>query len=203
MFWTPHSIHIMSLANFIRIPFTQFAFKMSDNAYMAMLNNPNINPPASQTGVQLNKIVQSKFSEPLGAKATAAKQRLEQAIDDLVYISESDEPFSFFNVPWKESHFPSLDQFVSLVSDDIDAASQESDQMVRSSTSMEQFFEPLTSSDDPYNQARKYVQLQDAFVELFGTNVKVYTFGSIEINLYITGLCEDGLVGVKTTKVET
>jgi len=193
----------MSLANLIRIPFTQFAFKMSDNAYMAMLNNPNINPSSSQTWVQSSKVVPSKFSEPLGAKATAAKQRLEQVTDDLVYISESDEPFKFFNIPWNESHFPSLDQFIKLVSDDVDTASQDSDEATRSSTSLEQFFEPLTGSDDPYNQAGKYLQLHDAFVELFGNNVKVYSFGSIEVNLYIAGLCEDGLVGVQTTKVET
>jgi len=192
----------MALANcnFFQIAFRQFTFNMSDNAaYMAMLNNPNINPPASHPEVQLNKMVPSKFSEPLGTKATAAKQRLEQVMDDLVYISESDEPFTFFNIPWKESHFPSLDEFVNLVSDDVDTDSEET----RSSCSLEQFFEPLTSGDDPYNQAGKYLQLQDAFVELFGNNVKVYTFGSMEVKLYITGLCEDGLVGVRTIKVET
>ncbi|KAH8551194.1 hypothetical protein BGW37DRAFT_53069 [Umbelopsis sp. PMI_123] len=193
----------MALAR-VLLPLTQFAFKMSDYAYMSMLNNPIINPSGDQNNVQLNKVVQSKFSEPLGAKATAAKQRLEQVTHDLVYISESDEPFTFFNIPWKESNFPSVDQFVAVVNDDdVDTASHDEERPTRTSSSMELFFEPLTGGDDPYNQAAEYVQLQDAFVELFGHRVKVYSFGSTEIKVYITGQCEDGLVGVKTTKVET
>jgi hypothetical protein len=192
----------MSLAK-VLLPLSQFAFKMSDNAYMSMLNNPNINPPAGQNNVQLERVSPSKFTEPIGTKAAAAKQRLEQVTQDLVYISESDEPFTFFNIPWKESNFPSLDQFINLVNESVGAESQDEECSTRTSTSIDQFFEPLTSGDDPYNQAAEYIQLQDAFVELFGHRVQVYSYGSSEIKVYITGNCEDGLVGVKTTKVET
>jgi Nuclease A inhibitor-like protein len=190
----------MDLGYFIPVSSHQLVFKMSDDAYMSMLNNPTINPPAGQAGANLEPVSQSRFEDPLGATATSIKQRLDQATDDLFYISESDEPFRFFNIPWKENQFPSVDQFISLVKDD-ELQEQEDDS--RSSSSMEQFFEPLTNGDDPYNQAGQYVKLQDTFVESFGDKVKVYVFGAIELNIYITGLCEDGLVGVHTKNVQT
>lgn len=190
----------MDLANFIAVPSTQFVFKMSDDAYISMLNNPTINPPGGQSGAEPQPVSQSRFTDPMGATATSIKQRLDQATDGLVYISESDEPFKFFNVSWKESQFPSLEQFISLVKDD-ELDEQEDDS--RSATSMESFFEPLTNGDDPYNQAGQYVKLQDALVESFGDKIKVYEFGAIEKNIYITGLCEDGLVGVHTKNVQS
>ncbi|KAG2179829.1 hypothetical protein INT43_003612 [Umbelopsis isabellina] len=190
----------MALANFIAVPSNQFVYKMSDDAYISMLNNPTINPPGDQTGAGVEPVSQSRFTDPLGATATSIKQRLEQATDDLVYISESDEPFKFFNIPWKESQFPSVEQFISLVKDD-ELDEQEDDS--RSTSSLESFFEPLTNGDDPYNQSGQYVKLQDALVESFGDKVKVYVFGAIEKNIYIAGLCEDGLVGVHTKNVQS
>ncbi|RUS31212.1 hypothetical protein BC938DRAFT_478249 [Jimgerdemannia flammicorona] len=169
------------------------------------------------------------------------RRKLLDAANDLVYITEAEYPFEFVLVSWPRQlpslliqndppnkFFPTASEFAKIAGfgfsfqkalSDAPVQPTEDPDFVCQSLSLAQFFEPLVSGSDPFNQSHGYLQLHDTFVELFGADgVKVYMIGERKISVWILGRLqnrdvgpEEGeataeervLVGLKTYRVDS
>lgn len=126
--------------------------------------------------------------------------RLKQATQDLVWVSESDYPFEV--VTWKcGTQIDPKVLFTSpTVADLINVPIE--------SITLKDFFAPAITIEDWYEQAEltqvdRYQKLLQA-IESNLTEVTVFRVGEIEIAIYIIGKTPNGdLVGLKTQIVET
>jgi hypothetical protein len=126
-------------------------------------------------------------------------QTLEQAIDGLLYTSESDEPFEV--VRWTGDGKP-LDARKLL-----ELASYPPGAQV-TTISLDDFFRDLTTvqswyGDEEKSTVRRYQSLEDAIRRNL-RDVRVFRVGEVRVDIYVMGVTGDGdWAGVKTTSVET
>jgi hypothetical protein len=124
---------------------------------------------------------------------------LGEAIDGLLYMSESDEPFEV--VHW-EAGDRGLDErkILELSGHQLDAPIK--------TLSLDSFFATLTEEQDWYGEnekkdLRRYRNLHD-LIKLHLSDAKVFHVGVIKVDIYIVGRTREGdWAGVKTKSVET
>ncbi|CAG8753289.1 16182_t:CDS:1 [Cetraspora pellucida] len=141
------------------------------------------------------------------------REDLLEASAQLLYISESEEPYEFIFIP--------NDQITSLPTNSVELADLIKQCNIHIMTDEEktigenhlmtfqEFFEPFTGANaqDPYGQKDGYKELQKIVTAVFGgkDNVKIYKIGEQRrIGVYIVGLVKGiGIAGLKTISIET
>lgn len=133
--------------------------------------------------------------------AVTLRQRLEEAVEGLVYSSESDRPFEFFFLEAKGDAEPlSLGGFARRLG-------------VLAGTRIEErtldgFLARHTHRSDGYDERAqairpRYERLQK-LLESSLRDVRVFRVGSVEVACYAVGRDErDNIVGLRTVAVET
>ncbi|KAI8089514.1 uncharacterized protein BX664DRAFT_135521 [Halteromyces radiatus] len=180
----------------------------NDNNYLAMLNNPVINPPVQQQPLQPS--LQS--TAPCITLFPAAQQCQDKLqTNDLYLVSETDAPWLNVAVPWSSDSLPSqrseLEQAGLLVRNThVDRFDEDDDEEngFRIKT-VDAFFEPLIK---PGPQSKEYNRLLQQIKDVFENNVKVYLVGNRVITVLILGLVQDeseqkALVGLQSELVQT
>ncbi|KAG2195287.1 hypothetical protein INT47_005062 [Mucor saturninus] len=159
----------------------------ADNSYMAMLNNPVINPgPAAPKPLEKAK-VNSRLKPSSGPMVQEAKTRLTSISKDVYLSSESDEPFEWINTTTENKELPkTVDELIALgLVDEEEQGSQ-----VRFKT-LEEFL-----------KGEEYKEILSAFEELGGG--QVYLVGEESITVLILSLVgENAIVGLKSLLVQT
>jgi hypothetical protein len=120
---------------------------------------------------------------------------LKKATRDLLYPSESDEPFRVFH--WKGRHDPlTSEELLKITKQDPDTPVEE--------ISLDDFFSELTEEQGlDEEDARKFQNLRKVIEEQL-TDVRVFRVGEVKIDVSIVGKTKDGdWAGVKTSSVET
>lgn len=123
------------------------------------------------------------------------------AADGLVYTSESDRPFEWFELAGAAAGWPyGAAEFARRVGADGGAPVEE--------RTLDRFFQPHVESTDPYDtRAQEIRPRYEALKALLGTRlgeVRVFRIGRIEIDCYVVGSDGRGnLAGVRTVAVET
>lgn len=140
-------------------------------------------------------------------KKTAKKSwqdKLNAAVKDLYYISETDAPFE----PFVFKPETGAEPFSSVTADEVlHLAQKPPETPTREQTLADFFCFPATEqdwhTDEDKKTARRFQKLQ----ELLETNFKdpkVFKLGEVELDVYIVGIDAEGnLAGVKTQAVET
>lgn len=131
-------------------------------------------------------------------RANGFSEKLEELTGDLVYISETDaDVVPFYG---KKADKADRETLLEQIGADPDAPFEERD--------FGEFFEQLTRQRDWHDEeheetARRFLRLQE-FLEEKLRDLKVFRIGEIELEIYVVGLREDGvLAGVRTEAVET
>lgn len=130
---------------------------------------------------------------------THIEQSLEQAVDGLLYPSESEEPFEV--ICWADDGKP------------IDASrlleqAGYKPHIPVTETSLDDFFKDLTTvqswyGDNEKANTQRFRDLEDMLRHSL-TDIRVFRVGEVRIDVYIIGVTGDGgWAGVKTTSVET
>ncbi|KAF7721453.1 hypothetical protein EC973_004677 [Apophysomyces ossiformis] len=175
----------------------------ANDSYLAMLNNPKINPPRNPPRTENSQTTPLLASADFSA-ATSVQQSLKETAGDLMLVSETDAPFESLNIAWDKSTLPTVEELI-----DLGLVEEDGDRDIKSLTA---FFEPLTSkANDPYKQASGFRALLEKFKELFGESedsAKVYLIGEITITVLVLGLIRgdddrNALVGLKSILVES
>jgi hypothetical protein len=126
------------------------------------------------------------------------RRAVEEAADGLVYTSESDRPFEWFELP--RTDWP-------LAAEDFARAMGAAPGTRLEERDLDEFFKRHIETSDPYDQRAQEVRPRyEAFRELLRRglrDVRVYRVGNIEVACYIVGGTDDGVVGVRTVAVET
>jgi hypothetical protein len=124
--------------------------------------------------------------------------RLEQAVDGLLFPSESDAPLHVF--VWRATTPFSREALRAHAGYDASTPIQ--------ATDLESFFHPVTTPRAWYGEAeqkrmRRFMALRDLLnAEL--CNIKVYKIGTVAIDVYVVGRDANGMyLGVTTNVVET
>lgn len=128
-----------------------------------------------------------------------ALQKLQQASQGLLFLSETDAPFETFF--WKaESDSELTPETVAKMAD------APTDVAVKS-TKLESFFRAAVKEEDWHNDEEKAdVERFKALVKTIKETlpgVKVYKIGDAKIDVYIVGQVAGGYAGLKTQVVET
>ncbi|KAL0090606.1 hypothetical protein J3Q64DRAFT_1007750 [Phycomyces blakesleeanus] len=176
-----------------------------DSSYLAMLNNPVINPPANSEPAATQET--TTVNAPLATfeAATKAQKELKDASKNLELISETEAEFQSVNVAWgKNTELPTPEQLaqLGLISDPAAPCKTKT---------LDQFFSTRTSEEsDSYGQAARFRQLEAKLVEVFGgkDKARVYQIGEYTITVLILGVIngENGnnaLVGLRSLLVQT
>lgn len=138
----------------------------------------------------------SNKPEPNASEIISA---LQEAIQGLLYLSESDEPFAA--VSWKEEGKPLDPKRLLDLAGHIPANPV---QVI----SLDDFFRELTQEKEWYGEAeradaQRYRKLL-AVIQSRLNDPKVFRIGRIKVDIYIIGQTPEGdWAGVKTTAVET
>lgn len=126
------------------------------------------------------------------------KKQIEEAVNGLYYISETDaEIFPFIG---KKAETVNAETILKQTNEDKCPKIEEK--------SFEEFFERLTSHQDWFGEdeietANKFSKLRE-LLEANLSELKVFKIGEVEIDIYVVGLDSDGrLTGIKTAAVET
>lgn len=140
---------------------------------------------------QINPITQND------AKCAAQMKLLLKASEGLLYTSESDYPFSYFSFS-NTSRLPTPQQFLQL----INQTGQPIEQV-----KFDDLFNRLTKIEPGMDEqqikaAKRYRVLEKVFKATF-TDLTIYRVGTIQIQVYITGVNACGLSGLKTISIET
>lgn len=124
---------------------------------------------------------------------------LEEATKDLLYQSESDEPFEVvqWNIPQED-----------LAITDVLRLSGHAESEPVKVTSFESFFEPLLKDKDWHGSDEKAdVEKYRSLVKAMNrhlADIQVFRIGSIQVHIYIVGKAKGGnWAGIKTVAVET
>ena len=129
------------------------------------------------------------------------RRRLEDAAAGLVYTSESDRPFEWFELPGGAAGWPyGADEFARRIGAAAGAPVEE--------RTLDRFFKPHIESTDPYDtRAQEIRPRSEALKRLLATSlrdVRVFRIGRIEIDCYVVGADGGGgLAGLRTVAVET
>ncbi|KAI7890222.1 uncharacterized protein EV154DRAFT_511915 [Mucor mucedo] len=159
----------------------------ADNSYMAMLNNPVINPGPAEIKPLEKPKVNSRLKPSSGPMVQEAKTRLTSISKDVYLSSESDEPFEWINTTTEKKELPkTVDELIGLgLVDEEEEGSQ-----VRFKT-LEEFL-----------KGEEYKEILSAFKELGGG--QVYLVGEESITVLILSLVqENAIVGLKSLLVQT
>lgn len=179
-----------------------YNMEKEDADYLAMLNNKTINPtPSKQQENKQQSISLAGESAQQFPELMAARDQISSRSKELSLVSETDAPFEWVSADWNSDTLPSVQQLVDL---------GWIDQSVTEKTkSIDEFFDKLTKSDDPYGQAGRFQSLYEAIQHAFeGQETKVYLLGDQSITVLILGIISsnDGkkaLAGLRSLLVET
>ncbi|KAI8373166.1 uncharacterized protein BYT42DRAFT_579429 [Radiomyces spectabilis] len=81
-----------------------------DTSYLAMINNPAINPASSNDDASPSNSKSSITTQSATFdEAVAARQQLDKVASDLCLVSETDASFEPFSVPWSKPSLPYTD----------------------------------------------------------------------------------------------
>jgi hypothetical protein len=137
-------------------------------------------------------------TEPL--PESALQETLEKNTENLLYMSETDAPFTFFEAGTLQSEIPIEKQLLTFLN-----LSEETPVEIRS---FEEFFEYLTTEQDWHEEedkkiVKQFKTLKESLEENL-TELTVIRIGEIDIAIYIAGkTATDTLAGLKTLAVET
>ncbi len=124
--------------------------------------------------------------------------RLEQAVDGLLYPSESDAPLTVF--VWRQPVPFSAEALLACTGHDSTTPVK--------TTDLDSFFRPVTTSrawhgTEEQERTRRFTALHE-LLEAELSDIQVYKVGSIRIDVYIVGYDADGnILGLTTNVVET
>lgn len=140
---------------------------------------------------QINSINQSD------ARCDAQMKLLLKASEGLLYTSESDYPFSYFSFS-NTSKLPTPQQFLQLI--------RQTGQPIEQ-VSFDNLFNRLTRIEPGMDEqqikaAKRYRILEKVFRATF-RDLTIYRVGTIQIQVYITGVNACGLSGLQTISIET
>jgi nuclease A inhibitor-like protein len=129
------------------------------------------------------------------------RRELERAAEGLVYTSESDRPFEWFELAGGAAGWPyGAGEFARKIGAPADAPLEE--------RTLDRFFKPHIESTDPYDtRAQEIRPRYEALKTLLAArlrDVRVFRVGRIAIDCYAVG--DDGrgnLAGLRTVAVET
>jgi len=129
------------------------------------------------------------------------RSEAEALSNGLVYTSESDRPFEWFELPGGAAGWPyGADEFARRIGADAGAPVEE--------RTLNRFFEPHIESADPSDSRAQEIRPRyEALKALLGTRLtdaRVFRVGRVEIDCYVVGGDGRGnLAGVRTVAVET
>jgi len=129
------------------------------------------------------------------------RSEAEALSNGLLYTSESDRPFEWFELPGGAAGWPyGADEFARRIGGQAGAPVEE--------RTLDRFFAPHIESVDPSDARGQEVRPRyEALKTLLGTklsDVRVFRIGHIEIDCYVVGGDGRGnLAGVRTVAVET
>jgi hypothetical protein len=129
------------------------------------------------------------------------RPRLEDAAEGLVYTSESDRPFEWFELAGGAAGWPyGAGEFARRIGAAAGAPVEE--------RTLDRFFKPHIETTDPYDtRAQEIRPRYEALKKLLATSlrdVRVFRVGRIEIGCYVVGADGGGnLAGLRTVAVET
>lgn len=134
------------------------------------------------------------------SEKSSLSDTLKQAAEGLIFPSESEFPFTYFE--WTDYQGKRLNAgtVLKLLGFPPDTPIEK--------TSLDQLFKPVTEVQDWYGEeenerVRKFVRLKERLTGQL-TNVQVYRVGKIEISVYIAGKTPDERwAGLSTKVVET
>ena len=134
------------------------------------------------------------------AANTDLRARLEHDAEGLTYASESDRPFTFFQLDGAGDAPPDPEAFKRLVDAPADAPVE--------TRTLDDFFARHAETADPYDaQAQRIRPRYEALRETLRTALNraiVYRIGRVEIDCWIVGGDGHGnLAGLRTVAVET
>lgn len=126
------------------------------------------------------------------------RREVEEAAEGLVYTSESDRPFEWFELPGAEWPL-SAEEFGRAVG----AAGAPVEER-----NLDEFFKRHIETSDPYDRRAQEIRPRyEALRELLRRRLiepRVYRVGAVEVSCYVVGRAESGrTVGVRTVAVET
>ncbi|KAI9277135.1 hypothetical protein BDA99DRAFT_494964 [Phascolomyces articulosus] len=177
-----------------------------DSDYMAMLNNSTINPgPKQEQTPSLATTSQLNTATP-NETLTSAFQAIMNVSNDLVLVSESDEPFEWISADWAQDKLPvTAQEIIQLgwVDPSVDSPS------TFKTKTLNQFFDPLVDEkNDPYNQAKGFQKMYKLFKDAF-SDAQVYFIGEGSINVFVLGIInatsggKRALAGLRSLLVQT
>ncbi len=140
---------------------------------------------------QINSITQND------ARCNAQMKLLLKTSEGLLYTSESDYSFSYFSFS-NTSKLPTPQQFLQL----INQTGQPIEQV-----KFDDLFNRLTKIEPGMDEqqikvAKRYRVLEKIFKATF-TDLTIYRVGTIQVQVYMTGVNSCGLGGLKTISIET
>ena len=180
-----------------------------DSDYMAMLNNPTINPgPKHQQEQQSISSSKSLDTATSFDTLTSTCNTVKDVSKDLMLVSESDEPFEWVSADWEKADLPTAQEIINLGWVDQNASTLSSCK----TKTLDQFFEPMMDeTNDPYKQAKNFQSLYKTFKEAFNNNNgQVYLFGQGSITVLVLGIINASgsgrgraLAGLRSLLVQT
>lgn len=131
------------------------------------------------------------------ARCDAQMKLLLKASEGLLYTSESDYPFTYFFFS-NTSKLPTPKQFLQL----INQTGQPIEQV-----KFDDLFNRLTKIESDMDEqqikaAKRYRVLEKVFKATF-SDLTIYRVGTIQVQVYITGVNACGLSGLQTISIET
>ncbi|HEY0038299.1 MAG TPA: nuclease A inhibitor family protein [Longimicrobium sp.] len=130
--------------------------------------------------------------------AQELRHAVEEAADGLVYTSESDRPFEWFQLP--RADWP-------LAAEDFARAIGAAPGTPLGERDLDEFFKRHIETSDPYDaRAQEIRPRYEALRELLRRHlrdVRVYRVGYVEVACYVVGGIDAGVAGVRTVAVET
>jgi len=127
-------------------------------------------------------------------------QKITDLVVDLYYPSESDEKVEFFDAPFAIEGTPDAANLKMFLGIPPEVNTSEWD--------FETFFRPLIKKEDWFGEEEllwvKAAEELKILLETQLTDIKIYRFGIIEIDVYLIGKpLEGNCVGIKTKVIET
>ncbi|KAI8076192.1 hypothetical protein BDF21DRAFT_422782 [Thamnidium elegans] len=164
-----------------------------NNSFMAMLNNPVINPGPSDIKAAEEKIRNTRIKPSSIPQVQEVKNKLTSVTKDLYLSSESDEPFEWINTSTNHDSLPTTAK-----------------ELVQLGL-IEEIEELKIQSLQDFFQDNQYEEILKAFKEIETTNgnSKVYLLGEEAITVLILCIIKDkqsseyAIVGLKSLLVQT
>ena len=123
---------------------------------------------------------------------------LEPAIADLLWLSESDYPWEYWELPGSYEALPTPTAFLTLIEQ------EEQPLEVRQLEDYLRFVSTLREdmNDEERAIALRYQNLLQVLTSLYDT-VVVYKVGTIEVKVFIVGITCNRVSGIRTLSIET